>query len=78
MIKENIKFEASNIFEGMPSISAVIRSIECGKVTDKYCVLSLMKTNVDQNQRKFPLLSRNHIRWVSQLNLQIHPPSIAW
>ncbi len=28
MIKENIKFGNSNIFEGMPSISAVIKSIE--------------------------------------------------
>lgn len=31
MIKESSKFENSNIFEGMPSISAVIRAIENGK-----------------------------------------------
>lgn len=30
MIKENQKFEDTNIFEGMPSISAVIKSIENG------------------------------------------------
>ncbi len=31
MIKEEVKFTENDIFEGMPSISAVIKSIECGK-----------------------------------------------
>lgn len=31
MLKENLKFENSDIFEGMPSISAVIKSIEARK-----------------------------------------------
>ena len=35
MIKEVSKFENSNVFEGMPSISAVIRSIESG-ISDRH------------------------------------------
>ena len=30
MIKEELKFSANDVFEGMPSISAVIKSIELG------------------------------------------------
>ena len=47
MIKENIKFEASSIFEGMPSISAVIRSIESGK-SDR----QILRVIIDENKRR--------------------------
>lgn len=47
MIKENIKFETSNIFEGMPSISAVLRSIENGK-SDR----EILRIIIDESKRK--------------------------
>ena len=47
MIKEASKFSDSNIFEGMPSISAVIRSIESG-ISDR----RIISVFVDESKRK--------------------------
>ena len=50
MIKETSKFSDNNIFEGMPSISAVIKSIELG-ISDR----QIISVFVDKSKRKSKL-----------------------
>ena len=47
MLKEDLKFKDTNVFEGMPSISAVIRSIESGISSRK--IISVI---IDENKKK--------------------------
>ena len=47
MIKEQEKFADTNIFEGMPSISAVIKSIESKKSTRK-----IISIYIDENKKR--------------------------
>jgi 23S rRNA (guanosine2251-2'-O)-methyltransferase len=47
MIKEQLKFTNSNIFEGMPSISAVIKSIENGTSDRK-----ILAIYIDESKKK--------------------------
>lgn len=47
MLKENLKFENSDIFEGMPSISAVIKSIDLNKSDRR-----IVKVLVDESKKK--------------------------
>ena len=52
MIKENSKFENSNIFEGMPSISAVIRSIESGISNRKIICVYIDNTKIHSKSKE--------------------------
>ncbi len=61
MLKEETKFINSNIFEGMPSISAVIKSIESGVSTRK-----ILNVFVDISKKK------SKAREISFLNAKVH------
>ena len=62
MIKEHTKFENSNIFEGMPSISAVIRSIENQKSDRK-----ILRVIIDNKKIKSKAKEISFLKKKSQL-----------
>lgn len=52
MLKEETKFQNSNIFEGMPSISAVIRSIESGASNRKIKSVYIDKEKIASKRKE--------------------------
>ena len=62
MIKEHTKFENSNIFEGMPSISAVIKSIENQKSDRK-----ILRVIIDNKKIKSKAKEISFLKKKSQL-----------
>lgn len=57
MLKETSKFENSNIFEGMPSISAVIKSIENGASDRKILHVFVDNTKISSKRREISFLN---------------------
>ena len=53
MLKEELKFENTNIFEGIPSISAVIKSIESGISTRKILTVFIDAQKRISKSRKY-------------------------
>ncbi|MBO7310705.1 MAG: RNA methyltransferase [Clostridia bacterium] len=58
MIKENLKYSNSNIFEGMPSISAVIRSIECRLSDRRIITVSIDKGKLKSKAKEISFLQK--------------------
>lgn len=56
MLKETSKFENSNIFEGMPSISAVIKAIENNSSDRKILHVFIDSTKVSSKRREISFL----------------------
>ena len=56
MLKENLKFEDSDIFEGMPSISAVIKSIELRKSDRKITRILFDKEKIKSKFKELSFL----------------------
>ena len=59
MLKETSKFENSNIFEGMTSISALINSIKSGKNDRKIIKVLFDKEKIKAKKRELQFISAN-------------------
>ncbi|MBE6576671.1 MAG: RNA methyltransferase [Ruminococcaceae bacterium] len=72
MIKEQSKFNNSNIFEGMPSISAVIKSIENGNSDRLIIAVYVDEQRVDAKRKEIGFLKAKAVRHGFDIHFEKH------